>query len=43
MRSPTVTTIRFHPTIVPRANAIATATFTGVGMNLAGAIQLVAS
>ena len=27
MRSPTVTTIRFQPIIVPRPNAIATATF----------------
>ena len=32
--SPTVTTIRFQPTIVPRPSAIATATFTHVGMNL---------
>src|SRR5262249_18814224 len=31
--SPTVTTIRFQPTIVPRPSAIATAIFTQVGMN----------
>ena len=31
--SPTVTTMRFQPTIVPRPSAIATATFTHVGMN----------
>ena len=29
---PTVTTIRFQPTIVPKPKAIATATFTQVGM-----------
>ncbi|CAB3778041.1 hypothetical protein LMG28614_00525 [Paraburkholderia ultramafica] len=32
--SPTVTTMRFHPTIVPRPSAMATATLTHVGMNL---------
>src|SRR4029077_2440696 len=32
--SPTVTTMRFQPTMVPRPSAIATATFTQVGMNL---------
>src|ERR1017187_524975 len=31
--SPTVVTIRFHPIIVPRPSASATATFTPVGMN----------
>jgi hypothetical protein len=32
--SPTVTTMRFQPIMVPRPSAIATATFTQVGMNL---------
>ncbi len=32
--SPTVMTMRFQPTIVPRPSAIATATLTQVGMNL---------
>src|SRR5208337_3229655 len=32
--SPTVTTILFQPTIVPRPRAIATATFTHIGINL---------
>jgi hypothetical protein len=31
--SPTVITMRFHPTIVPSPSARATATFTQVGMN----------
>jgi len=34
IRSPTVTTMRFHPIIVPNPKAMATATFTQVGMNL---------
>ena len=33
MRSPTVTTMRFQPTIVPRPSAMATQTFTQSGMN----------
>ena len=33
MFSPTVTTIRFQPTIVPSPSATATATLTQVGMN----------
>jgi hypothetical protein len=33
MRSPTVTTMRFQPTIVPSPKASATATFTQAGMN----------
>src|SRR5262249_45881052 len=32
--SPTVTTMRFHPTMVPSPSAIATATLTHRGMNL---------
>ena len=32
--SPTVTTMRFQPTMVPMPSASATATFTHLGMNL---------
>src|SRR5215468_8134790 len=32
--SPTVTTMRFHPTMVPSPSAMATATLTQSGMNL---------
>jgi hypothetical protein len=32
MRSPTVTTMRFHPTIVPSPSARATVILTQVGM-----------
>lgn len=40
MRSPTVTTIRFQPIIVPSPSATAIATFTHSGMNLVNASRL---